>query len=37
MQDSAVATALREHRAARGIIVCSSGVGASMAANRIPG
>ena len=33
----AVGTALREHRADRGIIVCGSGVGASMAANRIPG
>jgi transaldolase/glucose-6-phosphate isomerase len=34
---AAVGTALREHRADRGIIVCGSGVGASMAANRIPG
>src|SRR6185436_20941303 len=34
---SAVGTALREHRADRGIILCGSGVGASMAANRIPG
>jgi transaldolase / glucose-6-phosphate isomerase len=33
----AVGTALREHRADRGIIICGSGVGASMAANRIPG
>ena len=33
----AVATALREYRAERGIILCGSGVGASMAANRIPG
>ncbi len=33
----AVATALRENRAERGIILCGSGVGASMAANRIPG
>jgi transaldolase / glucose-6-phosphate isomerase len=33
----AVGTALREHRAERGIILCGSGVGASMAANRIPG
>jgi transaldolase/glucose-6-phosphate isomerase len=33
----AVAAALRDHRADRGIIVCGSGVGASMAANRIPG
>jgi transaldolase/glucose-6-phosphate isomerase len=34
---AAVGTALREHRADRGIILCGSGVGASMAANRIPG
>lgn len=33
----AVGEALREHRAERGIILCGSGVGASMAANRIPG
>jgi transaldolase/glucose-6-phosphate isomerase len=33
----ALAVALRDHRAERGIIVCGSGVGASMAANRIPG
>ena len=33
----AVAEALREARAERGIILCGSGVGASMAANRIPG
>ncbi|HXV65229.1 MAG TPA: ribose 5-phosphate isomerase B, partial [Vicinamibacteria bacterium] len=33
----AVATALRESRADRGILICGSGVGASMAANRIPG
>ncbi len=33
----AVAAALREYRAERGIILCGSGVGASMAANRIPG
>lgn len=33
----AVGTALRERRAERGIILCGSGVGASMAANRIPG
>src|SRR5262245_53957826 len=33
----AVAEILREHRADRGIILCGSGVGASMAANRIPG
>jgi transaldolase/glucose-6-phosphate isomerase len=34
---AAVGAALREHRAERGIILCGSGVGASMAANRIPG
>ncbi len=33
----AVGAALREHRVERGIIVCGSGVGASMAANRIQG
>ena len=33
----AVGAALRAHGAERGIIVCGSGVGASMAANRIPG
>ena len=33
----AVGEALREYRAERGIILCGSGVGASMAANRIPG
>ncbi len=33
----AVGAALRGHRAERGIILCGSGVGASMAANRIPG
>ena len=33
----AVGPALREHSAERGIILCGSGVGASMAANRIPG
>jgi transaldolase/glucose-6-phosphate isomerase len=33
----AVGAALREYRAERGIILCGSGVGASMAANRIPG
>ena len=32
-----VGAALRDHRAERGIIVCGSGVGASMAANRIHG
>src|SRR5688572_6147225 len=34
---AAVGRAVREHRAERGIILCGSGVGASMAANRIPG
>src|SRR5215510_1940683 len=34
---AAVAETLREHKAERGIILCGSGVGASMAANRIPG
>src|SRR6516164_789912 len=33
----AVGRALRENRADRGILLCGSGVGASMAANRIPG
>ena len=33
----AVAETLREHKAERGIILCGSGVGASMAANRMPG
>ena len=33
----AVGEALRESRAERGIILCGSGVGASMAANRMPG
>src|SRR5215475_12887184 len=33
----AIAETLREHKAERGIILCGSGVGASMAANRIPG
>ena len=33
----AVGAALRAARAERGIILCGSGVGASMAANRIPG
>ena len=33
----AVGAALRDHRAERGILVCGSGVGASMAANRIQG
>src|SRR5688500_10386921 len=34
---AAVGAALREHRADRGIILCGSGVGASTAANRMPG
>jgi len=33
----AVGVALREYKAERGIILCGSGVGASMTANRIPG
>ena len=33
----AVGAAVRGHRADRGIIMCGSGVGASMAANRLPG
>src|SRR4051812_41134582 len=33
----AVGAALHDHDAERGIILCGSGVGASMAANRIPG
>jgi transaldolase/glucose-6-phosphate isomerase len=33
----AVGEALRDKRAERGILLCGSGVGASMAANRIPG
>jgi transaldolase/glucose-6-phosphate isomerase len=33
----AVGAALRDHRVERGIILCGSGVGASMAANRLPG
>jgi ribose 5-phosphate isomerase B len=33
----AVGRAVREHRAERGILFCGSGVGASMAANRLPG
>ncbi|UJS19604.1 MAG: bifunctional transaldolase/phosoglucose isomerase [Candidatus Brocadia sp.] len=33
----AIGAALREYRAERGILLCGSGVGASMAANRIPG
>jgi transaldolase/glucose-6-phosphate isomerase len=34
---AAVGEAVRGHSAERGIILCGSGVGASMAANRIPG
>jgi RpiB/LacA/LacB family sugar-phosphate isomerase len=33
----AVGVALREGRADRGIVICGSGVGASVAANKIPG
>src|SRR5262249_54984826 len=33
----AIGNALRQHKADRGILLCGSGVGASMAANRIPG
>ena len=33
----AVGVAVRESRAERGILLCGSGVGASMVANRIPG
>ncbi len=33
----AVGVAVRERRAERGIILCGSGVGASVAANKIPG
>ena len=33
----AVATAVIEGRAERGILVCGSGVGASVAANKVPG
>src|SRR6266540_1765376 len=33
----AVGRVLRENRAERGILLCGSGVGASMAANKIPG
>lgn len=33
----AVGLAVRDGRAARGILVCGSGVGASIAANKIPG
>src|SRR5499427_3264855 len=34
---AAIGRALRENRAERGILLCGSGVSASMAANRIPG
>src|SRR5262245_2794267 len=34
---AAVGAAVRGHRAERGILLCGSGVGASMAANRVPG
>jgi ribose 5-phosphate isomerase B len=34
---AAVAHAVREERAWRGIIVCGSGIGISIAANRVPG
>ena len=33
----AVCLAVLEHRAERGIVICGSGVGASVAANKIPG
>ena len=33
----AVGRAIREHRAERGIVICGSGVGASIAANKISG
>jgi RpiB/LacA/LacB family sugar-phosphate isomerase len=33
----AVAQALLDHRAERGVLICGSGVGASVAANKIPG
>jgi RpiB/LacA/LacB family sugar-phosphate isomerase len=33
----AVAAAVRDGRAGRGVLVCGSGVGASVAANKIPG
>lgn len=33
----AVATAIRDGRAARGVVVCGSGAGASIAANKFPG
>lgn len=34
---AAVAGALRDHRAERGIVVCGSGAGVSIAANKFPG
>jgi RpiB/LacA/LacB family sugar-phosphate isomerase len=34
---AAVGAAIREGRAERGILICGSGVGASVAANKIPG
>jgi RpiB/LacA/LacB family sugar-phosphate isomerase len=34
---AAVSAALREARADRGIVICGSGVGASVAANKVPG
>ena len=33
----AVCLAVLEHRAERGIVICGSGVGASVAANKVPG
>jgi RpiB/LacA/LacB family sugar-phosphate isomerase len=33
----AIGLALRDGRAARGVLICGSGVGASVAANKIPG
>src|SRR5262245_19506160 len=33
----AVGTAVRERRVERGIVICGSGVGASVAANKLPG
>src|SRR5439155_11108078 len=34
---AAVAFAVMEHRVERGIVICGSGVGASVAANKLPG